>query len=552
VRRSIGIGLVTGLISCLIMAVPNPAASEQNPTSAAPGPSHGPAPVINWAPCGGEFVGLGCGTAAVPLDYDRPRGKTIPIALARVPASNPANRIGTVFVNPGGPGGSGVGMVLDGFGTALDGALGGRFDVIGFDPRGVGASQPLRCFDSQDELDAFLAGVPLFPYRKDQYRPFFATYRHLAHKCLDRGNDVVDHMSTADVARDLDLLRRSVGDRQLTFLGFSYGSYLGNTYANLFPRNIRAMVIDGVLDPRLWSSGRQIVSDRVATQHEFDEMLRLCDEAGPDCAFSAPGGSADRWENLATALRAQPLALPDGSLYTYDFLIADATGAMYAPESWGGPEGFGAYLDALADAVLGDQAAVSQVAALRQLLVNGLTVQAVAAQEYNNGLDAFFGNQCADIQYPQSLSAFRLIDRFAAAGSRFGPYWWWTNSGCAAWPVNDDRYIGPWSTRTAHPVLVVGNYFDGITHYDGAKASAKLLRNSRLLGYAGWGHTAYGRSECVFTYVNSYLVDGSLPAEGTVCPANPNPFLTSVARTSAPPVPSVGLPPIWTLAPLGR
>ncbi len=106
-------------------------------------------------------------------------------------------------------------------------------------------------------------------------------------------------MSTADVARDLDLLRRAVGDRKLTYLGFSYGSYLGNTYANLFPQNVRALVIDGVLDPRLWSSGWQIKSDRVATQEEFEEFLRLCDEAGPDCAFSAPEGSAARWEALA-------------------------------------------------------------------------------------------------------------------------------------------------------------------------------------------------------------------------------------------------------------
>src|SRR4029079_18240854 len=139
---------------------------------------------------------------------------------------------------------------------------------------------------------------------------------------------------------------------------------------------------------------------------------------------------------------------------------------------------------------------------------------------YDNGLDSYFGNQCADTQYPSSLAAFRAIDRYAARGSRFGPYWWWFNAGCADWPVNADRYTGPWSTSTSAAVLVVGNFFDGVTDYRGAQASARLLRNSRLLSYAGWGHTAYGTSECVTQDVNSYLLAGTLPAKGKVCPAN--------------------------------
>ena len=298
-----------------------------------------PAPVLEWGPCGEDFPGAECAVATVPLDYDRPSRGTTEIALARIPASDRANRIGSVFVNPGGPGGSGVGFVLGDFGEFLSSQLDGRFDIVGFDPRGVGASDPLHCFDSEDALGEFFAGLPVFPYRHDQYRPFFERFKGLGPECLDDRQAVAANMNTADVARDLDLLRRAVGDRKLTYLGFSYGSYLGNTYANLFPQNVRALVIDGVLDPRLWSSGWQIRSDRVATQEEFDEFLRLCDEAGEDCAFSAPGGSAARWRALARALRREPLVLPDGFVYSYDFLIGDATSAMYAPEVWGGPEG---------------------------------------------------------------------------------------------------------------------------------------------------------------------------------------------------------------------
>jgi pimeloyl-ACP methyl ester carboxylesterase len=502
-------------------------------------------PAIAWEPCGPDFPGIECATAEVPLDYDSPRGRTTQIALARVPAST--SRARSVFVNPGGPGGSGVGLVLSGFGEFLHQNLNGRLNVVGFDPRGVGASDPLHCFDSLDDLVSFISAVPLFPYERSQYRPYYDHWASLADLCLTRGEVIARHMSTADVVRDLDLLRRAVGDRRLTYLGLSYGSYIGNTYANLFPRKIRALVIDGVLDPRLWSSGRQIRSDRIATQEVLDEFLRLCKEAGPDCAFADGRRTARRWEALARAVEVEPIDLGGGFLYTYDLLISDATGAMFAPEIWGGPEGYGAFLDLLADAALGDQSARRKARAVRRSLLEKLQ-----EADYDNGLDAYFGNQCADTQYPGSFRRFLAIDAFARAGSRFGPFWWWFNNGCTDWPVAPDRYVGPWSTRTSAPVLVVGNFFDPSTDHRGARASSRLLKKSRLLSYAGWGHTAYGRSECTTELVDAYLLRGALPARGTVCPANPNPFLTVAARSAARSAPMVGLPPSWVLRPEPR
>lgn len=556
--RRVGVAAAAVLVTAAGGLVAPASAAPSAPAPAAPASSVSSAsaaavPDLDWAPCGPDFPGAECAVATVPLDHDKPRGATTEVALARIPASDPAHRIGSIFLNPGGPGGSGVGLVLFGFGDLLNAELDGRFDVVGFDPRGVGASDPLHCFDSEEDLEAFFAGQPVFPYRNDQYRPYYDQLgRAFGRECRDDRQAIVDHMSTADVARDLDLLRQAVGDRKLTYLGFSYGSYLGTTYANLFPRNVRALVIDGVLDPRLWSSGGQIRSDRVATQEEFDEFLRLCDEAGPDCAFSSPEGSEARWEALARSLRARPIELPDGSTYTYDLLISDATGAMYTPEEWGGPEGAGALLDLIADAVLGDQAAAARVGGARAALIERLTGPAsgsgpgpVDEADYDNGLDAYYGNQCADTQYPSSFAEFRLIDVYAAAGSRFGPLWWWGNVGCTNWPVNADRYTGPWTARTSAPVLVVGNFFDGVTDHAGAEAAARLLRNSRLLSYAGWGHTAYDRSRCATDHVNAYLVAGTLPPAGTVCPANPNPFEPSTLRTASNSSPFTGRPPSW-------
>ena len=498
---------------------------------------------VEWASCAEAPPGYECARVSVPLDYDRPHAKRTELALARFPAQGPGERRGTVFVNPGGPGGSGVEMVLGGFGEFLGAALGGRFDVVGFDPRGVGSSDPIHCFDSENELGAFFAGVPVFPYRAQQRRPFFERNTSLWPTCRSEREAVLRHMSTADVVRDLDRLRGMVGDRRLTYLGFSYGSYLGGTYAQLFPRRVRALVIDGVLDPRRWSGGSQIRVDARASHEEWREFLRLCGEARGQCAFWTPEASPrQRWNRLAATVRRSPVTLGDVR-YTYDLLIADAVGAMYAPEVWGGAEGYAAFLDMVADAALGDEGAAADAERVRSTLLDQLSADEA---DYPNGFEAYYGNQCADTQYPRTLAAFTRVGRQAAEESRFGPLWWWGNAPCANWPTAQDRYAGPWGTRTSEPVLVVGNSFDAVTGYRGAVGASKVFADSRLLTYAGWGHTAYGRSTCVQAHVNAYLVRGSLPPRGKVCPANPNPFreAPSAERSSRF---MLGLPAPWLL-----
>jgi pimeloyl-ACP methyl ester carboxylesterase len=488
---------------------------------------------VLWSPCeGGRFD---CATVPVPLDYDEPSGASILLSLVRLPATDPARRIGSLLVNPGGPGGSGVDLVL-GFGEFLAPEIRARFDIVGFDPRGVGRSTALRCFGTPRQWGpAFWAELPLTSAGVDVVA---AADRYLAEACAQRGGSILGHMSTGDVVRDMDLLRAGLGDQRLTFLGFSYGSMLGSTYANLFPDRVRAVVIDGVLDPIAWTTGAagqqnlpfstRLRSDAGA-QATLGEFFRLCDLAGPDCAFS--GNSAARFAALRARLLTGPVQVTlDGETFplTYTDLIYGMLGALYSQFAWPSAAEFLALLEKSA-------AAAALGAALADLQESLGYVNKRGFPHYPNFLEAFPAVACSDSDNPDShLDWFTAAEQAEAQFGYFGRAWTWASSICAVWPgASDDRYTGPWNAATANPVLVVGNFFDPATRYQGAQTVAGLLPNSRLLSYAGWGHTAYGGlSTCIDTAVNAYLINGVLPAAGTVCPPELDPF-APVQSTSA-------------------
>jgi pimeloyl-ACP methyl ester carboxylesterase len=512
-------------------------------------------PEIQWQSCGEDFPGIDCATVKVPLDYDRPNGAKTDIAISRFPASDQANKIGTLFLNPGGPGGSGVDLILFGFGEFLNQTLLGRFDVVGWDPRGVGGSTPIQCWDSNEARGEYFRNSPAFPYKTSQERPYYDLNRGIANLCFSRNQTILNHMSTADVVRDLDLLRQAVGDQKLTYLGYSYGSHIGNTYANMFPSKVRALVIDGVLDPILWTSGWQIKADRVASFDVLKQFFKLCDESGARCALNGTEGSRARFNALRNYARQTPIVLDDGQgnvfEYSYDALVADSAGVMYSPEQWAS---YAEFLDAVSDALQGNQVASKQAIRIHRQIEQSVKSATPKRAPYNNGTETFLGNHCSDAEYPSFLPAFSIIGKYAEAGSFQGPFWWWGNTGCAAWPTAADRYIGPWTARTSSPVLVVGNFYDPATDYAGAVTSSRLLPNSRLLSYAGWGHTAAysGRSACVDDYVSLYILDGSLPSRGTVCPASPSPFAATAAKSRTAKsvrTPMVGLPNLKPLKP---
>jgi len=486
-----------------------------------PGPD---APLLDWTACRDGFE---CAKAVVPLDYDKPFGASITLSLIRLTAADPAQRIGSLFVNPGGPGGSGVDVVR-GVGKSLPLELRARYDLIGFDPRGVMRSTPLRCFDTLAE--ALGARPPIaFPVTADDETVWRASDQALASACAARGGAIGDHMSTANVARDLDLLRRAVGDEQLNYLGFSYGSYLGVTYANLFPDKVGALVVDGVLNPVAWATGTgdesatlpfttRLGSD-AGSSSTLGEFFRLCDSGGSDCAF-APNSQA-RYAALAARLLEHPIELQDplGSVrVTYADLVAITLGALYAPIVWPDLAGLLAAVEA------------PSVADVRQHLASlsaALGVHTAVQEDYPNVVESFAGVACGETDNPARYQAW--APAAAAADERnpyFGRLWTWDSSVCQPWPGQDaDRYAGPWTAATANTVLVVGNSFDPATPYAGAQKVAELLPNSTLLTYAGWGHTAFGSGNyCIDSNVVAYLITRQPPAAGTVCQPDGSPF----------------------------
>jgi len=484
---------------------------------------------IAWSSCYRQVGPFQCGHVNVPLDYDQPNGTTISLGVVRLPATDQAHRIGSLFLNPGGPGGSGIVYTVLAGPTLYTDEVRARFDLVGFDPRGVASSTALRCFGTDRQWGPYFLPIA-FPSNAAEVQMWMDADHFVDSACARRGGRIADHMSTANVARDLDVLRQAVGDDRLNYAGVSYGTMIGQTYANMFPNKIRAMIIDGVLDPIAWTTGSgdgstvpfstRLHSDAGA-QATLNEFFRLCD-TGVDCAF-APDSEA-RFIALGEALKLHPLPVifPDGSTgeINYSNLIGMTLGAMYDSSSW---EDFAVALADL-EAQVGAQQLGARLQAFWHPVNSYITKRGFP--HYFNALESFPGVACADSDNPHTYAAWSAAaDAAEAQYGTFGRIWTWVSSICADWPNSDaDRYIGPWNHVTSNPVLVIGNLFDPATGYEGAVLASNLLPNSRLLTVHGWGHTSLFISQCANEVQTRYLVDLTLPPAGTVCEQDHVPF----------------------------
>jgi pimeloyl-ACP methyl ester carboxylesterase len=478
-------------------------------------------PVIAWQPCTDpNQSGFECATAEVPLDYRDPHGFIIDLALIRHSATDPDRRIGTLFFNPGGPGGSGT-ESLPNWLELFPAKLRARFDLVSWDPRGIGGSTAVECFDTPDEALEFFADLPSgFPVGGAETNAWVRGYARFGQICAERNGDLLEHVSTADTARDLDLLRRAMGDQPLNYLGLSYGTFLGATYANLFPDTVRAMVLDGNVDPVAWTNGGnddtflstslRLRSD-IGNDRTLDKFLTLCGDAGTDqCTFSAGNAAATRakFTILLLRLRAHPIPF-NGNPITYATLVHLMTELLVVVQEGIPPFPGWAF-----------------TAELLETLWTGGSGGTPPPPEYDFR-EQRYAVQCLESPNPRRPDVFQKLAAlaFARAGD-VGRAWVWGDEPCATWQaVAADRYSGPWNRRTAKPILVIGNTFDPQTPHEGAVAMAKELALARLLTVEGYGHSALlNPSTCANNHVSDYFVHGTLPPVGTICRQDQQPF----------------------------
>jgi pimeloyl-ACP methyl ester carboxylesterase len=482
---------------------------------AAPAASADTANGLQWTDCSQvPDAVVQCATQTVPLDYDKPDGKTIGIAVARVPAKDQAHRIGSLFFNFGGPGGTQVDYLQATAGQGLFDALNQRFDIVGFDPRGVGQSTPsIDCKVNQETQGLYSQPFPT-PLTVDLARLLAKDQRYLR-RCAALNGDILSHVSTADTARDMDVLRKAVGDSKLSYLGFSYGTFLGTTYAALFPNRFRALVLDGPLDADEYLSDplKGTNEQTAAFERAVSRFFRACAANQTACLGFGGEDPEDAFDQLVDAANAAPIPAagytPDPRPIDGDDLNAAAAVSMYAKQFWP------VLAVGLASAAAGDG---SVIRAIVDELFYGRDPD---TGTYDPGSDRFVAIYGAEAHWPTDVGTY-VREGEQAWGSFDHVYFnhGYTELNFGLWPATaQDTYEGPFHVKASAPTpLVVDTTYDPATPYRGGLKLARELGNSRLLTMRGDGHTAYGgNSPCIDAAVNAYLIDGTLPPVGTSC-----------------------------------
>lgn len=472
-------------------------------------PARAEAPV--WGGCA-QFLGdtpvittAQCTTVPVPIDWTNPGGAQAQLAVIRVPASG--QRIGTLMVNPGGPGASAVDTVAS-MGTALaETEIGRRFDLVGFDPRGVGYSTPqLRC-RSDAESDAYRR-EPMVDYSPAGVVHIEAVYRSFAQSCLDRmGPQFLANLGTAATAQDMDAVRAALGDEQLSYLGFSYGTELGTAYAQRYPDRVRAMVLDGALDP-----GSDPISESV---RQLTGFQRAFDDYAADCAKSTgcplgtdPTQFVARYRQLVEPLAHRPAATSDPRGLGYADAITGTAQALYSKRYW----------TYLTSGLLGLQRGTDPGDLL--LLADQYHGRNEAGQ-YRNQRDAFTAIRCVDGPFPTEPAAWVDADRRTRAAAPFMAYGTFTGHAprdiCALWPVPSTAAPGPAASPGAGKVLVVSTTRDPATPYEAGVELARQL-GAPLVTFNGTQHTVvFNGDACVDTTVLAFLTGLVQPPPGLQC-----------------------------------
>jgi pimeloyl-ACP methyl ester carboxylesterase len=451
---------------------------------------------IAWEDCGVENVD--CGYLPVPLDYSDADGERIELFVARHNARDPENRIGSLLVNPGGPGFGGAVLAFAAdqiySPTILD-----RFDIIGWDPRGTGESVP--AIDCVDDYDIWFAEGDVTPDTDEERQESIDMIEEYVGTCIDNNATILPHIGTNNSARDMDSIRQALGEDTISYFGFSYGSELGAVWATLFPDTVRAAILDGAADP-----DADAVDSRVQQSRGFEEaigrFLAQC-SANPTCAFHNDGDAEGAFDRLMESLDENPIPTLDGRPdLSRGMALTAVAQAMYDQLYWSTLEG------ALAAAAAGDGSGLLELwDSYYQRQPDGT---------YGNELEAFIAITCTDEEERFTLEeADSFVPLLQEAAPRFAPSTLGDYS-CTFWPESIDPRVDVTGTG-AGPIVVIGTTGDASTPLDSTRNMARALEDGRLVIVDAEQHTGYSASTCAQDLVDRYLVDLEAPDDETEC-----------------------------------
>ncbi|MFG2498626.1 alpha/beta hydrolase [Streptomyces sp. NPDC048441] len=460
---------------------------------------------LSWRECG--VPGFQCSTMKAPLDYAKPDGESIKLAVSRKKATGPGKRLGSLLVNPGGPGGSAIGYLQSYAALGYPEKVRAQYDMAAVDPRGVARSEPVTCLDGK-QMDAYTQ-TDITPDDQRETTELSDSFKKFAAGCEKHSGAVLPHVSTVEAARDMDILRAVLGDEKLSYVGASYGTFLGATYAGLYPDRVGRLVLDGAMDPSL--PARRMNRDQTAGfETAFQSFAKDC-VGRTDC----PLGTADakdagkRLKSFFDDLDRTPIPAGDaeGRKLGEALATTGVIAAMYDEAAW-------------------PQLRTALTAAIKDK--DGAGLLALSDSYYERDGDGTYANlmfanaavNCLDLPpaFATAAEVKKSLPDFQKASPVFGDGLAWASLNCAYWPVKATGEPHRIEADGAAPIVVVGTTRDPATPYRWAEALAGQLSSGKLLTYEGDGHTAYGRgSKCVDSAINAYLLKGVAPKDGKRC-----------------------------------